>query len=146
MIRNPEGDFGLFAARDHEFADYGDGLEGCCATGFSLSKGDYDALFHSALGCPSLEVYNDGEDVHQYHERQRLRFQSKIIEYPQLARLWLIGQVIRYLSWEVELLQRECYTVKEKTKNPNALRWLDIMIGACGEAMKDGKGLVVNGW
>lgn len=104
---------------------------------------EWFALFHDVLRATDRESLVAGEDYAEWEERQRVRFQKSIAEYPMLGKIWDTYIDVRYQPEEVPQLRNECLRVKASTSNLVALIGLDKLIAACDEALKDSLGLSI---
>lgn len=102
---------------------------------------EWSALFHYVLRVTDREPLVADEDFAEWGERQRVRFQKSIAEYPMLGRIWDTYIDVSYRPEEIPQLRDECLQVKASTSNPVALRGLEKLIAACDEALKDSLGL-----
>jgi hypothetical protein len=102
---------------------------------------EWSALFRDALHAKDRDPFVHGEAIDKWRERQRVRFQESIPDYPMLGRIWDTYIDVSYQPEEISHLRDECLRVKASTSNPVALRGLDKVIAACDEALKGGLGL-----
>jgi len=102
---------------------------------------EWSALFKDALHVKDRDPFIPGEATDKWRERQRVRFQKSILEYPMLGRIWDTYIDVSYRPEEIPQLRDECLRVKASTSNPVALRGLDKLIAACDEALKESLGL-----
>lgn len=102
---------------------------------------EWSALFRDALHAKDRDPFVHGEAIDKWRERQRVRFQESIPDYPMLGRIWDTYIDVSYQPEEITHLRDECLRVKASTSNPVALRGLDKLIAACDGALKGGLGL-----
>jgi hypothetical protein len=110
-------------------------------TGIDFTGQDWKALFYDVLACPRPEPYMEGEEVNDYDERYRVKFQKSLPEYPMLGRIWDMYVDAKYTKAEVEQLHNECLAIQASTTNTNALEGLEKLIRACDEAIRAKQGL-----
>lgn len=103
--------------------------------------GEWSALFTHVLQVKDRDPFLPGTATNKWRERQRVRFQKSIAEYPMLGRIWDTYIDVSYQPEEIPQLRGECLRVKASTSNTVALRGLDKLIAACDEALKDSLGL-----
>lgn len=104
---------------------------------------EWIALFRDVLKCPMGidQPLGAGEDSREWRERNRLRFQQAIPDYPMLGRIWDTYADVIYTPPEPAQLRDECLRVKARTSDVIAVRGLDKLILACDEALRDGVGV-----
>ena len=106
-----------------------------------LGADNWSALFFDVLGCPESDSPVSGEDMTEYWERTRLKFQRAIPDYPMLGRIWDFYNDAWYAPEEVGQLQSECLKVQANTSNQTALEGLGLLLRACDEASADKLGI-----
>ncbi len=107
--------------------------------------GEWSALFHDVLRSEGGDPFMPGDDINEWTEKHRIRFQGSIPNYPMLGRIWDTYIDVSYHPEEMSQLRDECLRVKATTSNPVALRGLDKLIHGCDEAIKYGLGLQLAG-
>jgi hypothetical protein len=110
--------------------------------GFDFHRTDWEALFWKALNAAREEEYVQGEDIEEYHERNRRRFTNSLSMYPLLARMFDMYEDAVYESSEVGPLRDECLKARRSTNHEDAIRAVDKVIFACNKATDCGLGLL----
>jgi hypothetical protein len=118
-----------------------DAAKGDRYLGIAFEPTEWEAVFFKVLHCPEAEPFIQGEDLDEYYERYRRRFQQAIADYPMLGRIWDMYEDVCYMPEEMNLLQNECRRVQTRTSNAYALEGLRKLRFACNEALKLGMGL-----
>jgi hypothetical protein len=72
----------------------------------------------------------------ELQERNRKMFQQSIPDYPMLARIFDMYEDYIYIPEEVIELRNECFHLKTKMTEPNAIKALRKLIYACTEVSK----------
>lgn len=124
LMRNPEG---WNAATDRQ-------------TDLYLYYEQWEALFFKVLGCPDSE-YIEGESRDAFDERWTQKFRGAIPEYPLLGRISDFFRDVWYAPGELTQLRNECRSIRNKTKDEDAVGGLDALIGGCDEARQYNLGL-----
>jgi hypothetical protein len=106
-----------------------------------LGENNWSALYFDVLGCPESDLPAPGEDMAEYWERVRLKFQQAIPAYPMLGRIWDFYNDAWYAPEEVGQLQSECLKVQTNTANQTALEGLGLLLRACDEVSADKLGI-----
>lgn len=104
---------------------------------------EWSAVFREVLHAKDRDPFVPGEAIDKWSERQRIRFQDSLAQYPMLARIWDTYTDVAYQPEEIYQLRDECLRVKASTSNPLALRGMDKLIAACNEALKIGSGVLL---
>ncbi len=117
--------------------------EGERATHERLKYEEWEAIFFITLMnyCPMYEHYVEGQDLNELSERDRIRFQQAIPEYPLLGRMWDMYVDAKYKPEEVVKLREECFKVQAMAENTDALKGLDKLLQFCDEAEKKKLGI-----
>lgn len=105
---------------------------------------DWEALLWNALGAgeTKYDEYVEGEDIVEFHERNRKKFQQSVPDYPMLARIYDMYEDYLYTPEEITELRSECLRLKTKLTEPNAVKALRKLIYACNEVSKTGCNLM----
>jgi hypothetical protein len=103
---------------------------------------DWEALFYGALNGARGDEYIVGEDINEYEERNRKKFQQSIPEYPMLVRIFDMYEDYVFTHEEIIKLRNECLKLKSELTEPNAVRALRKLIYACDEASEVGWALM----
>jgi hypothetical protein len=109
-----------------------------------LDGSEWIALFRDVLKCPMGidQPFIPGEDTRVWRERNRLKFQKAIPNYPMLARIWDTFIDVTYEPEEVRQLRDECLQVRAiAASNHLAFEGLSRLISACDESLRLGSGL-----
>ena len=111
-----------------------------------MEEDEWHTLFHDALGCPmgNEEPYTHGQDIDDWEQRIRLKFQRAIPDYPLLGRAWHYYYGAWYEPDEVEQLRAECQKAQATISNQVALNVLEQLICACNEALRRKSGLMLD--
>ena len=102
--------------------------------GFDFHWGDWEALFWGALNAAGRDGYIQGEDINEFHERNRRKFQESISEYPLLGRIFDRYEDVVYEAEEVNQLRDECLRAREGTNHAGAIKALNKLTLACNKA------------
>jgi len=100
--------------------------------------GDWEALFFNALHCPARDEYETGEDITEYHERNRRKFAQSIPTNPMLGRIFDMYEDYLYTLDEVPRLRVECLKVMATVRDSEALKALRKLVFACDQASSGG--------
>lgn len=103
---------------------------------------DWEALFIDELRFPGWDTYVEGDDVNEFNERNRKKFEESIPGYPTLNRIFDMYEDYEFAPEELPRLREECLMVKARTSNPKAVKALRKLVLACDEASKRGFSLV----
>ncbi len=110
-----------------------------------LDGSEWIAVFRDVLKCPMGmdESFTASDNLNEWHERVRSKFQQAIPDYPMLGRIWDTYNDVTYKPEEIEQLRDECLRVQASTSNEKALAGLAKLLSACDEASKLGSGLLL---
>ena len=103
---------------------------------FHLS--DWEALFVGILKVPDYDRYVEGDDINEHHERNRMKFEQSIPDYPMLSRLFDMYEDYKFDPNELPKLREECERLKLRNSNSEGLRALRKLILAADQASKRG--------
>ena len=109
--------------------------------GFDFHWVDWEALFWGALNAAERDEYVQGEDIIEFHERNRRKFEESIPEYPLLGRIFDMYEDAVYEAEEVNQLREECLKAREGTEHAGAIKAANKLILACDKASERGLGL-----
>lgn len=104
---------------------------------------EWSALFRYTLHAKDRDPFVHTEAIDKWRERQRVRFQESIPNYPMLGRIWDTYIDVAYQPEEIPKLYNECLRVKSSTSNAMAIRGLEKLMAGCEQASKIGAGLVL---
>ena len=110
--------------------------------GFDFHRHDWEALFWTALNAARLDEYVQGEDIIQYHERNRQKFEDSIPDYPFLGRIFDMYEDAVYEASEVEPLRNECVKAQGASNDERSIRALSKVMLACDKAIERNLGLL----
>ncbi len=97
---------------------------------------EWSALFYDVLGCPTAHPFIPNDKLEEWKQRQIIKFQAAIPDYPMLGRIWDTYIDVTDEPYEVNQLRDECLKVKATTTNAIARRGLDKLLHACDDAVK----------
>ena len=110
-----------------------------------LEGQEWVGLFRHTLKCPMGmdQPWVAGEDSSAWRERNRLRFQQAIPQYPLLGRMWDTFIDVQYGPEEIEQLRLECLNVAGHAVDTEAIKGLQKLVESCNEAIKHKSGLFI---
>ena len=111
--------------------------------GFDFHIDDWVALFWNTLNAARREEYTRGEDIAEFDERYRRRFEASLSQYPLLARISGMYEDAAYGAKEVHQLRDECLRVRGSTKVKEGIRALNKLVLACNKASDRGMALLL---
>ncbi|MCM3869795.1 MAG: hypothetical protein ND895_03710 [Pyrinomonadaceae bacterium] len=120
----------------------GEDWEDAFYMGLDLHSSDWEALFINVLHVPRCDEFAQGDDINEFHERNRKKFEQSIPKYPMLARIFDMYEDYEFAPDELPRLRAECQEVKSETSNPVAIKALRKLIFASDEASKRGFSLM----
>ena len=110
--------------------------------GFDFHWNDWEALFRTALNAAERDEYVQGEDIDEFHERNRRKFKDSIPDYPLLGRMFDMYEDAAFEATELECLRSECLRVCNDAIHNDAVRAANRIILACNKASESGLGLL----
>jgi hypothetical protein len=109
-----------------------------------LEGAEWTALFYEVLDCKHGDPYLPGDNINEWTENHKLKFQQSIPNYPMLGRIWDTYIDVKYDPEEIGKLRAECLMIKASTSNVRALEGLSKLIYACDQALKLKLGLYLS--
>lgn len=133
------GHLDIFVVRDVEtFRGATDGVNRHVGV---FTGADWEALFYDVLNGPEWGEYAGDGSFDEHFERQRVKFQQSIPDFPMLGRIFNMYEDVIYGPTDVKRLRDECLTTQASTTNTHTLEALNKLIHASDEALKVGLGL-----